>query len=318
MKNQVFKCVLLLGIALLGFGCSNDSDVKGPVKMISELRFGDSNATTKTTIDGLVVNWADGDKIGIMNINDSTSNYQFLLSSGAGSSTGTFHAVQSSTTDSTNFLAPGTYVAYYPYKTDRKAVQSVNGNTIAGYPAKKDFMMSDEFVVNSDGSIVYPSSDNIIPLHHLFALIQVNLRMQINNPNKDATETSVTLNDIYLQSQDSVKIFASSYKFSSRGEPIFEYEAETAIVEPNTVLTSTSQPFMLFARQNPNMEVSPLQFEMLAKYDDDTDSYNETRRNAYFYFPSTTKLLVPGTKKTINLLLTVYPASTAWEVSLDQ
>jgi len=309
MKNQVFKCVLLLGIALLGFGCSNDSDVKGPVKMISELNFGDASASTKTTLNGYTVKWASTDQIGIMNVNDASSNYRFKISSGSGNSIATFAAYQKSTTDSTNFLAPGTYIAYYPYKSTRYTASNPYALTSSeqNYIGSHDYMISDQFTVNSDGSITSSSGTSTVLLKHLFTLVEVNVKIIPTDYYYSASTPVIKLvsADLVTQSYSDYS-YASTYYFNTDGTPGFTYGIDRVSATPqsNVVLdTGEYQKFNLFVRQqqtSENASATPVDiaFEIKFRYSDD-----DTGEDSYIYTPSftiaSTAILAPGDKKVI-------------------
>jgi len=331
MKNQVFKCVLLLGIALLGFGCSNDSDVKGPVKMISELNFGDASASTKTTLSNYAVSWASTDEIGIMNVNDATSNYRFKISSGSGSATATFHAYQSSATDSTNYLAPGTYVAYYPYiSTARTAPRNIGALTQRGYLGAVDYLFSARFTVNTDGSISTSSGGSTVLMEHLFTLIKVNVKLNyLKAFNVDGYKIYLDFINLTTQGTNDGTPFASQIYYDSYGNPQFNYASSSAVCQvyntDMTTYTNNTRSFNLFVRQLPSSDggaLMNLEFEINARFSDEVDQegvggvapYDEGERVAIYKFTQS-RFLTPGDLKTINFTLNVQPVGD-WSVNL--
>lgn len=114
----------LCAIALVA--CQKEVKNEQPVADGAPATFNVFSPETKTTIDGLSVKWAEGDKIRVYGHNTATGTYTdngtYTLSSGAGTSAGVF------TKDNDEALT-GTYDAYYAVYPGNLTA-TVNGSTI--------------------------------------------------------------------------------------------------------------------------------------------------------------------------------------------
>lgn len=199
MKEKIM--ILIFGLLLVITGCSNDDE---------SIKDADSYLTTITVKKGSDsrisylgddVLWSQGDIIALSNISDTASYYLFRLTDGAGTTTGTFQAI-----DLLPFRGGKTYMVYYPYNKSQwnykgrttPITSFVQHDDTRRHLSIVDLMVSEPMVL--DTSFDSPS----FTLKHVLGQVQFNVK----NGNND----DIYLSSIIMESASGEPCFASSFR----------------------------------------------------------------------------------------------------------
>lgn len=249
--------IAVFGTALLFVGCSSDNSVSsGSKSLVKSLKvFSDSStiasSKTRTTTSGTSVVWASGDGLSIFDRTSASVNKHYILDDGVGSTAGYFNA-----NTAEDGLTNGTYVLTYPYSQTKYTAENpldltatIQSGTSNSQLAQYDWLVSNEFTVQ-DGVV----SD--IYLHHVFSLVQFNIKLK-------AIGTKVTkLSQIVLQTNDDSPAFYGRVYFDGSSNIAFAGEtSSTAVSLPNITMSTSNISAWLVTKQF-SLATQPLQVKV--------------------------------------------------------
>ncbi len=211
----------------------------------------DSKATTRTTLNDFKVHWTTGDRLGIMNIADPTTNRRFNVSSDQGYlENGTQYGLNTDwayfdANDPVNgALEAGVWVAFYPWKSNRASAWTYT-NMVQLEPNNQHISKLD-FLVSSPTSVANGEVNGAFRMDHIASLIEVKIKLDkypytIYDEDEDEDiKQKVTLLSCAIDGETS-NCFAQSVYFDDQAEIQVKDKASTITLTVDNSLTLTKE-----------------------------------------------------------------------------